>query len=92
MRTVVMSGSVRTLRMPSRSSSRSFSDAKISSLGSGKSMRGCSTGRAIFIARRSHGYTLSSHQRAASGNVSSCSVSPVGAQSTMSTSCSPRCA
>ena len=39
--------------------------------------------------RRSHGSTLSSHQRAMSGNESRRSVSPVGAQSTMITSNSP---
>ena len=38
---------------------------------------------------RSNGKTLSSHQRATSGNDSSRSVSPVGAQSTTSTSNSP---
>ena len=55
MRTVVIAGSVSTLRIPSRSIRRSFSDAKISSFGSGMSIKGCSTGRAMRIARRSQG-------------------------------------
>ena len=47
------------------------------------------TGVAAATMRRSHGNTLSSHQRAMSGNESSRRVSPVGAQSTTITSNSP---
>ena len=46
-------------------------------------------GRAAARIWRSNGNTLSIHQRATSGNDSSRSVSPVGAQSTMITSHSP---
>ncbi len=55
MRTVVTAGSVSTLRMPSRSMSRSLSDAYTSSDGSGMPMIGCSTGRATRMARRDQG-------------------------------------
>ncbi len=46
-------------------------------------------GRAAATMRLCCGNALSSHQRAASGNDSSRSVSPVGAQSTMIASYSP---
>ncbi len=47
------------------------------------------SGRAAASSARSRPSTLSSHHRAASGNESSRSVSPVGAQSTTMTSQSP---
>ena len=61
-------------------------ETKTSSLGRGRSVSGCTSGRATFMIWRSIGKTFFSHQRATSGNDSSCSVSPVGAQSTTSTS------
>jgi hypothetical protein len=56
------------------------------SLGSGMSSSERANGRAAFTIRRSHGNTFSSHQRATSGNESRRSVSPVGAQSTITAS------
>ena len=58
-------------------------------LGSGMSSSERASGRAAARIWRSNGNTLSIHQRATSGNDSSRSVSPVGAQSTMTTSHSP---
>ena len=58
-------------------------------LGSGMSSSERASGRAAARICRSNGNTLSIHHRATSGNDSSRSVSPVGAQSTTITSQSP---
>ena len=86
MRVVHTLGSPRIFFMPSRSSSRSRTLLKISSLGSGMLMNGCITGRATLFIIRWIGKMRLRYHLATSGNASSCSVSPVGAQSTMSTS------
>ena len=68
--------------------SRSMS-ANTARLGSEMSSSERAMGRAAARSWRSNGNTLSIHHRATSGNDSSRSVSPVGAQSTITTSHSP---
>ena len=68
--------------MATRLRVRRSTSSKTASLGSGTSNRPRAIGRAADITRRSHEKTFSSHQLATSGNDSSRSVSPVGAQST----------
>ena len=63
--------------------------ANTSADGSWMSSSDRAIGRAAASSWRSAGNTFSSHQRATSGNESSRSVSPVGAQSTTITSHSP---
>ena len=62
---------------------RRWTSSKTASLGIGMSRNVRANGRAAAYRRFSHGKTFSSHQLATSGNESSRSVSPVGAQSTM---------
>ena len=76
----------RSRRMPfiaTRLRARRSTSSNTASLGSDTSKNVRANGRAAAITRCSHGKTFSSHQVATSGNESSRSVSPVGAQSTM---------
>jgi hypothetical protein len=61
---------------------RRWMSSNTASLGSDTSRNVRANGRAADTTRFSHGNTFSSHQLATSGNESSRSVSPVGAQST----------
>ena len=85
----VRSRSRRISFMATRLPTRRCTSANTSSPGSGTSRNVFANGRAAETRRRSQGSTLSSHQRATSGNDSSRRVSPVGAQSTTITSKSP---
>jgi hypothetical protein len=69
-----------------------WTSATTRSSGSWRSRNARASGRAAESSAVSRPSTLSSHQRAASGNDSSRSVSPVGAQSTMIASHSPESA
>ena len=73
------------IRLPTRR----WTSSKTSAPGSETSSTARAKGRAASRIRPCWGKTLSSHQRATSGNDSSRSVSPVGAQSTITASYSP---
>src|SRR3954454_1005637 len=88
-RTEARARSRRISFMAMRLSDSRLTSANTASEGMGMSKTERASGRATARICFSHGKTFSSHQRETSGKESRRSVSPVGAQSTMTTSHSP---